>query len=297
MGIDDKMNEEPDQDKGIVNDQNNQDLLKPDPEIEERLAENLPDKPFLESENDQSELVQMLLSNWKTIYNNLLLRKIISNILIIVLAIIGVLFIFSWFIYIVPGFQESGKGKKIQAENISELKKDPAYKKQILQMGREAQRLSRKFTTYTSGQSYLVINTIDNKFRLYQNKKLIREGSCSTGSYTRLTNAEGSRQWIFKTPRGRFSIQQKITAPLWVRPDWSFVEEGVPIPPPNDESRYEYGVLGDYAMSLGDGYLIHGTIYKRLLGMPVTHGCVRLNDEDLEAIYDNMNIGSKVYIF
>ena len=40
--------------------------------------------------------------------------------------------------------------------------------------------------------------------------------------------------------------------------------------------------LGDYALALGDGYLIHGTIYKRFLGMPVTHGCVRLNDEDLE---------------
>jgi lipoprotein-anchoring transpeptidase ErfK/SrfK len=56
-------------------------------------------------------------------------------------------------------------------------------------------------------------------------------------------------------------------------------------------------VLGDYAMSLGDGYLMHGTLYKRFLGMPVTHGCVRLNDEDLEAIYNTLNIGSKVYIF
>ena len=50
-------------------------------------------------------------------------------------------------------------------------------------------------------------------------------------------------------------------------------------------------------MSIGDGYLIHGTIYKRFLGMPVTHGCVRLNDEDLEAIFNTLSIGSKVYIF
>jgi L,D-transpeptidase ErfK/SrfK len=55
--------------------------------------------------------------------------------------------------------------------------------------------------------------------------------------------------------------------------------------------------LGDYALAIGDGYLIHGTIYKRFLGMPVTHGCVRLNDEDLEVIYNTLNIGSKVYIF
>jgi lipoprotein-anchoring transpeptidase ErfK/SrfK len=181
--------------------------------------------------------------------------------------------------------------------NITELKKDPGYKKQILQIGRDAQKLTRKFAAYTPGQSYLVINTTDNRFSLYRNKKPVREGFCSTGSYTRLTNTEGSRQWIFKTPKGRFWIQQKITSPLWVRPDWSFVEEGLPIPPANDESRYEYGVLGDYAMSLGDGYLIHGTLYKRFLGMPVTHGCVRLNDDDLETIYNTLNIGSKVFIF
>jgi L,D-transpeptidase ErfK/SrfK len=132
-------------------------------------------------------------------------------------------------------------------------------------MRRDAQKLSRKFIAYTPGQSYLVINTTYNRFFLYRNNKLIREGFCSTGSYTRLTNSEGSRQWIFKTPKGRFWIQQKITSPLWIRPDWSFVEEGLPIPPENDESRYEYGVLGDYAMSLGDGYLIHGTLYKLLI--------------------------------
>jgi L,D-transpeptidase ErfK/SrfK len=31
--------------------------------------------------------------------------------------------------------------------------------------------------------------------------------------------------------------------------------------------------------------------------MPVTHGCVRLNDEDLKVIYNTLSIGSKVYIF
>jgi lipoprotein-anchoring transpeptidase ErfK/SrfK len=56
-------------------------------------------------------------------------------------------------------------------------------------------------------------------------------------------------------------------------------------------------VLGDYALSLGDGYLIHGTLYKRLLGMPVTHGCIRLNDDDLEKVYRTLDYNSKVIIF
>ncbi|TFH46246.1 MAG: L,D-transpeptidase, partial [Bacteroidia bacterium] len=158
-------------------------------------------------------------------------------------------------------------------------------------------RLERKLASYIPTSTYIVINTTDNRFSLYKSRKLVREGFCSSGSYTLLKTEDGEKEWIFKTPRGRFTIQGKITNPVWRRPDWAFVEEGLPIPGPVDASRYEYGVLGDYAMSLGDGYLIHGTIYKRFLGMPVTHGCIRLNDEDLETVYNALSIGSKVYIY
>jgi hypothetical protein len=244
----------------------------------------------------QSELVVMLAGYLNKIIKNSVLRILVAKTILVSAIIISVLFIFSYFLYIVPSLQEMGR-RQPKLTNISELKSDQVYKKLVTSLGRDVQRFSRKFTSFTPGQSYLVINTTDNRFFLYRNKKLIREGFCSSGSYTRLSTAEGNRHWIFKTPKGKFWIQQKITKPLWIRPDWSFVEEGLPIPPANDESRFEYGVLGDYAMSLGDGYLIHGTLYKRFLGMPVTHGCVRLNDEDLEAIYNTLNIGSKVFIF
>jgi len=198
--------------------------------------------------------------------------------------------------YLVPALQEIHFGKKEAVTSSDELKKDAVYKKLISQMNRDVQGLSRKYGSYTSGQSYMVINTTKNKFLLYRNKKLMREGFCSSGSYKMLQTLEG-RSWIFKTPKGKFWVQGKTTNPTWKRPDWAFVEEGLPIPPENDGSRYEYGVLGDYALSLGDGYLIHGTIYKRFIGMPVTHGCVRLNDDDLETIFNTLSIGSKVYIF
>ena len=153
-------------------------------------------------------------------------------------------------------------------------------------------RLARKIP---SGP-YMVINTHQNEFRLYRGKKLLREGKCSTGSYIRLEK-DDNEKWIFKTPRGRFSIEGKITSPVWRKPDWAFVEEGLPVPPPTHYSRYEYGVLGDYALSLGQGYLIHGTLYKRYIGLPVTHGCIRLNDDDLDAVYRNMPVRSGVYIY
>jgi hypothetical protein len=220
------------------------------------------------------------------------LRKVTNRLILAILII----FIFSILLYIIPLLQEIPSGGRTIITNSAEFKKDAGYKKVISAMNRDVQRLSRKYNAYTSGQSYLVINTTDNQFHLYRNKRQIREGFCSSGSYKLLQTEEG-RSWIFKTPKGKFWIQGKTTNPTWIRPDWSFVEEGLPIPAKDDPSRYEYGVLGDYAMSLGEGYLIHGTIYKRFIGMPVTHGCVRLGDEDLKVIFNTLSIGSKVYIF
>jgi lipoprotein-anchoring transpeptidase ErfK/SrfK len=92
-------------------------------------------------------------------------------------------------------------------------------------------------------------------------------------------------------------VQRKQENPVWSKPDWAFVEEGLPIPPPGDPSRIESGTLGDYKLELGDNYMIHGTLYKRFMGQNVTHGCIRLGDEDLEIVYNTLQIGSKVYIY
>lgn len=213
-----------------------------------------------------------------------------------ILSVLGFFLILWFLLYAIPGLQNMMAGGRSAIKSDQELAGDKGYKQQISQLKRDIQSLSRKYNSYTSGQSYIVINTTDNRFFLYRNKKLIREGFCSSGSYTML-KADGEKKWIFRTPKGKYRIQGKISSPVWRRPDWAFVEEGLPIPSANHPSRYEYGVLGDYALSIGDGYLIHGTLYKRFLGMPVTHGCVRLNDEDLEAIYNTLSIGSKVYIF
>ncbi|HOO99115.1 MAG TPA: L,D-transpeptidase family protein [Bacteroidales bacterium] len=218
--------------------------------------------------------------------------KILRPALIAAIAISVLIF----FLYLVPFFQTLTLSGTTKTINSFTLKKDPAYRRQINLLKRDIQLLSSRYGRYTSGQAYLVINTTDNLFYLYRNRKLVREGHCSTGSFKLLKTEEG-RSWIFKTPKGKFTILGKTTNPSWKKPDWAFIEEGLPVPSADHHSRFEYGVLGEYALSLGDGYLIHGTIYKRFLGMPVTHGCVRMNDEDLEAVFYTLNIGSKVYIF
>jgi L,D-transpeptidase ErfK/SrfK len=156
--------------------------------------------------------------------------------------------------------------------------------------------IEKKLSVFQPKGPYLIINTSANNFRLMNEDKVLREGMCSTGSYT-ILQAGDNKQWIFKTPRGMFKILNKVKDPVWKKPDWAFIEEGLPIPSANHPSRYEYGVLGDYSMILGDGYMIHGTLYKRFLGMPVTHGCVRMGDADLEEVFKTLQIGSKVYIY
>jgi lipoprotein-anchoring transpeptidase ErfK/SrfK len=224
-------------------------------------------------------------------------NKRIYALVVALIFFLSIICIISFVLYFVPFIQERVPGVKFAVTNNPEIKKNASYKKQVGLLTKDIQRLSRKYSTYTSGQTYIVINTTDNKFFLYSNKELVRSGSCSTGSYTILKTAEGNKKYVFKTPKGKRHIQGKVTHPSWTRPDWAFIEEGLPIPPKNDNSRFEYGVLGDYALAMGEGYLIHGTIYKRFLGMPVTHGCVRLNDEDLEVVFKTLSIGSKVYIF
>ncbi len=173
----------------------------------------------------------------------------------------------------------------------------------LKKLQREARRLEkgvvslrRRFELLTPRAPYLVVNTSENRIRVMSGAQILHEGLCSTGSYV-LLKAADERQWVFFTPRGRLQVLGKRVNPVWAKPDWAFIEEGLPVPPLGSPERFEAGVLGEYALELGDGYLIHGTLYKRMLGMPVTHGCVRLDDDDLRIVYRNLQIGSKVFIY
>ena len=161
---------------------------------------------------------------------------------------------------------------------------------------KELKELDQKLRANVPKGHYLVVNSTVNEFYLYKGEQMVKKDICSTGSYVLLKKSE-KEKWMFKTPKGEFRIRNKTKDPVWKKPDWAFVEEGLPVPSANHPSRFEYGVLGDYSLSLGDGYLIHGTLFQRFLGLPVTHGCIRLDDENLELVYKSLPMGSKVFIF
>ena len=69
------------------------------------------------------------------------------------------------------------------------------------------------------------------------------------------------------------------------------------IPPEGTKHRSIKGELGHYRLDLGEGYLLHGTPYTNSIGAAVTHGCVRLADDDIEWLFENVPVGTKVYFY
>jgi L,D-transpeptidase YbiS len=156
--------------------------------------------------------------------------------------------------------------------------------------------LRQKLKSFTPNEIYIVIDTGRNMLYLKKGTGKIREAVISAGSGSILKDPAGKRQWIFDTPRGEYQVKTKHVAPAWTKPDWAFIEEGEAIPK-DPRKRVEEGVLGDYALGFGKGYFIHGTLYTRLLGRNVTHGCIRVGDKDLKAVYHAAGLGTRIYIF
>jgi L,D-transpeptidase YbiS len=169
-------------------------------------------------------------------------------------------------------------------------------KQQLLILNKQIQELRKEYDLLKPKSPYLVVNTSDNRFALKQGGQLLHQGKCSTGSYILLT-ANENRQWLFKTPRGMFKVTVKLKNPVWYKPDWAYLEEGLSIPSRQSPQRYQEGVLGEFALAFGKGYLIHGTLYKRMLGLPVTHGCVRLDDDDMRQVFGKLTHGSRIFIY
>ena len=156
--------------------------------------------------------------------------------------------------------------------------------------------LRQRLKNLTPDEIYIVIDTGRNMLYLKRGNGQIREAVISAGSGSILKDPAGKRQWIFDTPRGEYHVQTKYRAPAWTKPDWAFIEEGEAIPK-DPRKRVEEGVLGDYALGFGNGYFIHGTLYTRLLGRNVTHGCIRVGDSDLKTLYSAAGVGTGIYIF
>jgi len=216
-----------------------------------------------------------------------------KKILIILLIFVGfLLFIFT--ALEITGYYLNAGNRSFWRNYLKDQKIDTDAYNQLLKRN---ESLKKKMAGYSPKGVYLVIDTAYNLIYLRKGTVTLRQATVSCGSGNLLEDLQGNRRWVFDTPRGEFAVQSKLRDPVWIKPDWAFIEEGKEIPPKQSDERIEEGVLGEYALGFGDGYFIHGTLYTRMLGRNVTHGCIRVGDDDLKALYKEATVGTKIYIY
>jgi len=102
----------------------------------------------------------------------------------------------------------------------------------------------------------------------------------------------------WKTPEGVTRVTAKVKDPVWTPPPSvrkEHQEDDDPLPvkvPPGPDNP-----LGAYLFRLGwPSYLIHGTNKSYGIGMRASHGCIRLYPEDIEALFGQIPIGTRVRV-
>lgn len=193
--------------------------------------------------------------------------------------------------------QEKSKDQEFLLGLMNIFPQDKGYLRTQKVISDEVQTLRKKIGRKIDGKLNIVIDTKANKLYLLKGLVLEWQADCSVGRGGTLIDKKSGQRWEFATPQGEFRVIGKIQNPVWIKPDWAFVESGSSVPAPNDPIRRVEGELGAYVLNLGDGYLIHGTKYEELLGNPVSHGCVRLGAENLEKLYQTVPIGTRVFIY
>ena len=106
----------------------------------------------------------------------------------------------------------------------------------------------------------------------------------------------GQQGW--KTPTGKTTVVLKRENPVWIPPDSIRAEAAskgrtlpayVPAGPKNP--------LGLYALNLGwTNYRMHGTNAPASVGLRSSHGCIRMLPEDIERLFNQVEVGTKVNI-
>ena len=69
------------------------------------------------------------------------------------------------------------------------------------------------------------------------------------------------------------------------------------VPPLGSVQRRYLDVLGANRLYLGDGYGIHGTDAPSSIGRSISHGCIRVRNEDIETLFRIVAIGTPVYVY
>jgi lipoprotein-anchoring transpeptidase ErfK/SrfK len=225
-------------------------------------------------------------------------------------------------------------------QQIANLQKEMSQAStKVTNLQSEVQSTEKQIDDLHDSDLVITVSTAENRVYARRKGQLVFEAICSTGKNTTLVT--GGETKVFRTPIGRFRIRSKEENPMWVPPDWHYIEEAqnsglravrldygecigdlcargrevysngwpveggqllvrggaVVIPPVGTRARQFPEVLGTHRLNLGDGYALHGTQAVKLLGQNVSHGCVRLKNEDIAQLYQMASVGDEVIIY
>ena len=129
-------------------------------------------------------------------------------------------------------------------------------------------------------QKIIVVNQAAHTLRLYNGEQLVVEYPVAIGSPQ------------YPTVIGQWKITRMEKNPTWYNRGSTWADNM-----PASIGPGPGNPLGTRAMTInGGGDLIHGTSDSGSVGYSVSHGCMRMRIPDVEALYEQCNVGMPVYI-
>jgi lipoprotein-anchoring transpeptidase ErfK/SrfK len=123
----------------------------------------------------------------------------------------------------------------------------------------------------------VVIKLNQRRVYLYQNQQL-------QSSYPIAVGREG-----WETPVGKYQVIEMISQPTWEHP---FTGEIIPPGPDNPLGERWIGFWTD-----GKNYIgFHGTPNTETVGQAASHGCIRMFNQDVLALFQRVKIGTPVIV-
>jgi lipoprotein-anchoring transpeptidase ErfK/SrfK len=156
-----------------------------------------------------------------------------------------------------------GKIAKKYGTTIALIKLENQLRNNIIRVG-------QKLTVWT-GNFNILINKVTNTLTVKSDDQVVKIYPVSTG--------KGD-----SSPEGEFTITTKMENPVWFHKG--------EIVPPGEENSLGTRWLGFNLPQYG----IHGTLEPQLIGQSVSHGCVRMRNEDVEELFEYIPEGTKVQI-
>jgi lipoprotein-anchoring transpeptidase ErfK/SrfK len=145
------------------------------------------------------------------------------------------------------------------------------------------EKVRPKVTTAKLASQYPSIITVDrgaHRLRLFKDLQLAKTYTVAVG------------QAGLETPAGRYTIQNMAENPSWHVPQSSWAGDlAGTVVPPGPDNPIKARWLGIY-----DGAGIHGTDAVNSIGTNASHGCIRMRIPDVEALYDQVKVGTPVLI-